>query len=1005
MINAFSDGVPAYEFLVFLTLTCMFTVAVQSPAVNRWAAGAQKVLAEFIRNRRALPEQDLFADLRILEVVRIVAGSIAFVRYGEIVWTSTLYGSGVPFVAAFATGLALMVAVGLFTPIATVALMASANILVDNALGASTLGTQVLSMILLMVFLAPAGRTLSLDSILARTRRAGVVIRAMHRWTGPPSSDRLLVVKMLALFAYYCVCLYSAFWHLRDPAWTSGLVIAWVLLSPAHNLSLYDAVVRFYEWSPFALVIFSRVATAGMWAWYLLVLPGLFLGRALRAFAMYWGLAFFLISAFVLRLGLLGKYELLLWIALFASARPFGSPSHVLTIFFDDRCRLCDFTVRILSSLDVFHRLDFLPIWANRGLLSKHGVSLADGLQDLVGVETATGRRWSGFQLYSVLAHRLVALWPLLLLFWLMSLTGAGPVLYRYIAARRTRLFGVCKASALSDMLAKRSACRSSMMDPGIAGGKALKVERMATVPVATAMTFVVLAAAFLVRLPIGHGEPDKFAAAALSRSVFGTAPLAFGIGRINVFNAEDLSATRRRLRVYAAEPTAARPPDVQGRREFSMVEVENDAQTFWITAHLRTTSRQNVGCDRDFFTATAPQIVAASRRTGVVESKLIVEIAALRPPTESELEGYKFIAQVESPICEALIDRASGKIERLSYHEIGVSQVLAERGYPAILNVGEVESALAYPCRLDAAFIGAIFDGHKGLNGDEDLLRAIRALYADKPGRFTIDCLMDVWDLTNRWPEIASPSFVNATAATCTAGEPLLLALQDLPTLAAETATRIREQHEIAVRRQAGGDWRGCLDAIFVSRAIIWAELLKRPPTETAEQREFVQKRLDAHLVHLGSPPVLAGNAIKAAFAYPCRVDAGLIGTIVDGHSELNADENLLRAVRMLFTDMPGQDTIGCLTNVRDLVTRWPKVTDLSYVNPTPANCASGEKLLAALRELLALPADITAHIQVQYANGVRARADGNWRECLIAALEGRATVWAHMLKPSTIQ
>ena len=249
MVNAFSDGVPAYEFLVFLTLTSMFAVALQSPVVSRWAAGAQKALAEFVRNRQALPEQDLFADLRVLEAVRIAAGSMAAFRYGEIVWTSLLYGSSVPFAAAVAAGLALLVAVGLFTPIATVALMASANILVDNALGASTLGTQVLSMILLIIFLAPAGRTLSLDAILARTKRSGRVIHAMHRWTGPPSSDRLLVVKILALFAYYCVCLYSAFWHLRDPAWTSGLVIAWVLLSPAHNLTLSDVVVRLYEWS------------------------------------------------------------------------------------------------------------------------------------------------------------------------------------------------------------------------------------------------------------------------------------------------------------------------------------------------------------------------------------------------------------------------------------------------------------------------------------------------------------------------------------------------------------------------------------------------------------------------------------------------------------------------------------------------------------------------------------------------------------------------------------
>ena len=275
----------------------------------------------------------------------------------------------------------------------------------------------------------------------------------------------------------------------------------------------------------------------------------------------------------------------------------------MLTIFFDDRCMLCDFTVRALSILDVLHRLDFLPIRANQELLSKQGVTLADGLQDIVGVEIATGRRWSGFELYSVFAHRLVALWPLLPLFWLLSLTGAGPAIYRYIAERRTRLFGVCETSTLPGMIEKRSAYRASAMDPGT-GGKTFDVrtEQAAAAPVAIVMTFVVLASAFLIRLPIGHGEPDKFAAAAWSRSVFGTAPLAFGIGRINVFNAEDLSAIRRRLRVYAVEPAASPSLGGHGRRELDLVGAENDAQTFWITAHLRATSRQNIGCDRDFF-------------------------------------------------------------------------------------------------------------------------------------------------------------------------------------------------------------------------------------------------------------------------------------------------------------------------------------------------------------------------------------------------------------------
>ena len=55
-------------------------------------------------------------------------------------------------------------------------------------------------------------------------------------------------------------------------------------------------------------------------------------------------------------------------------------------IFFDDRCNLCDRTVKALAACDLFHRLEFKPLSQNVELARRHGVSEHEALTDLVGV-------------------------------------------------------------------------------------------------------------------------------------------------------------------------------------------------------------------------------------------------------------------------------------------------------------------------------------------------------------------------------------------------------------------------------------------------------------------------------------------------------------------------------------------------------------------------------------------------------------------------------------------
>ncbi|MCB5177771.1 hypothetical protein, partial [Microvirga lenta] len=150
MINAFSDGNPVYEAFVFLALFLAFLVVAPLRLGRPWGWAAVAGVVRFSRKRRVLPEHDLLLDLRKIDLARILTGILATWRYAEVFWQQIAFGDArAAFIGGSALVLSILVMFGLLTPAAVLVLMATANILIDNSLGASTLGTQVLSMLLL----------------------------------------------------------------------------------------------------------------------------------------------------------------------------------------------------------------------------------------------------------------------------------------------------------------------------------------------------------------------------------------------------------------------------------------------------------------------------------------------------------------------------------------------------------------------------------------------------------------------------------------------------------------------------------------------------------------------------------------------------------------------------------------------------------------------------------------------------------------------------------------
>lgn len=819
MVYAFSDGNPLVEYLVFFVVLSASTALFYFGKPLRVVEGATHCIAEFTRRRQALTEHGLTADLRRIDLFRIIVGGLATFRYGKILAISMLSGDLWTIgLTATATILAVCITVGFMTPLAVFVLMSASNLIFDNYLGASTLGTMVMSICLLVILLAPGGLTLSVDALLVRTKIPGNIIRILRHIVGNPNEDRLLVAKLCGLFAYFCICLYSVAWHTTDDAWTSGLVISWVMLSPIANPNYFEHMWDFYNGFPWSFVALGKIAIAGMFVWYVLTLPAIFMGRWIRLFMIIWGLLFFLISALVLPLQYLGWYELAFWFMLFACGKPFGSRSGPeLAILFDDRCNLCDRTVKTLARVDIFGRLEFRPIRRNIEFATANGVSLQQGLADLVGVDLTAGERVSGFTLYYSLTGRVFLLWPFRPLFWLGVVTGIGPVVYRYIADRRTKLFGVCEFSNIPDRY-MRPALSSELMG----------TEKATPIFHGMVTTLIVLAAAFLVRLPIASTDPDSRHHAYLSKSVFGASPAAFGIHKINVFNSQDIALFRfgSAIGLLPDGINLTSPSGIIEHTPHTLVADFSDAETYFLTSHMRRMSRVNFGCDRDFAIATLPTYASVYRLpTGDVPTQdVVLEFRIAAWPSANDLKTYSGLQFQTWPLCRYRLNLTDGKLKEFVFIQSGLNEAVRQKGFPAVLNAKHGEVASNFPCRYAAAFANIIAGPQPVDEKGQKFTEGLKALPADVFGRYPADCLLDTWKLVNDRLDLFTGANLDINEDNCALGVEFLRLLQ----LSASTDTVLSSQiaRDWEHSKMAAGErnFEECLQAAFGGWNTYWS-------------------------------------------------------------------------------------------------------------------------------------------------------------------------------------
>jgi hypothetical protein len=257
----------------------------------------------------------------VVEGVRIGFGLVCFHRALDMAGFSILSAdpAGYATRALLEASVALAVAAGLLTPLSLVVLL---GLLCMRDAG-QYLGLQVARMLVLGLLLSGAGRHFSLDAL---ARRRGTWARALNALyvLGPPQPNALAPARLLVLALYWAVAFSGVRYHFFDSFWLRGEVLQLALTMP-YFTDHHAAVVAASERFPLAFDVLCRVGLYVQAFWQLALLPLFYVPwKPVRFFVVFQGLAFFLVSTFVLNLGYLGLFELLMWALLFAVAPKLG---------------------------------------------------------------------------------------------------------------------------------------------------------------------------------------------------------------------------------------------------------------------------------------------------------------------------------------------------------------------------------------------------------------------------------------------------------------------------------------------------------------------------------------------------------------------------------------------------------------------------------------------------------------------------------------------------------
>lgn len=453
--------------------------------------------------------------------------------------------SFVEFHSLLQIGLALLIIVGLFTPVALAALPIVYFI---PQFFIWYLGPQVAVIVVWGLLLFGAGRTYSLDAVLARhfswyrvlVRWLYVFAFSSGKKTGYP--EQLAWVRFLLILMYWGTTVAAMVVHFKDPLWLSGEVLQLVHLTPY----LTDHYAFFGAWSeasPWTYNIYMTASIFVQGTWEVFLLPLMFF-RWTRLFVVVQGFLFFTMSILVLNLGYLPYIEFVWWFLLFNFASVLYLPRVVL--YYNDQAR---------RTISVVKALDFYDVVTPRPMADLNPAPEESSNSFGTIVFERKGKRAYGYRAYAGLCS---AVFPFVLaapLFLLGRIGGLGEAVYRYLASRRKLLADVREpvryeaADEPSWVLIEQTGGLSRWLG---------SLHRYFFKPVVITLCVAACLSFFALhpRNPVNKLLPSSVPRNVIRNPPYRPFAMSFGQWQINVFNLGDLKLGGQHLAMYETTET-----------------------------------------------------------------------------------------------------------------------------------------------------------------------------------------------------------------------------------------------------------------------------------------------------------------------------------------------------------------------------------------------------------------------------------------------------------------
>lgn len=762
----FTDSSPFRELAVFLVLFAVCLLVARMPRVGCWLDPKLARLAAFLRRRGLFTVEEPWKEQRRLDLLRIAIGLMAAWRTGGNLLAAVAIGEPTTIaLTAFAFALSLLVLLGLAAPVAALLLGVLINLIIDNLTQSSTLSSAVLAMVLMVMAFAPAGRSLSLDGLLlGRCNRLGRAWRALYAAFGPLTLDRAAVVKFGLLLAYASINFSSAMMHVTTQTWPAGMTFGWVLIHPLMSPRFFQIGEWIYRSSP---AIYLAIAMLSTWATLLIqsgFLPLVLLDRRTRLLATLIESGFILGSILIIEVRMLGWYQAVALTILFWNRwklNPAGRDS--LSLSYDQRCVLCRRVVRVLSAIDLFGVIEICPEQADGEQTSSPGPAPDPPRRELIARDRA-GRIHRGYDLWVVLAGRMLALLPLWPLLKLGQVLGLGSLLADLLAARHAAL----------PLRGTGSTARPGRPDPlhGLpempAGSTLLR---------AFVLSFVVLLVAFfprmlqptsLVRVSLSpqplhpSNWPGVAAAADLSRTVFGQAPLVFGMMQVNAFNFPPMGGQLGFVEVLRNRPSG---PESMFSIPASWTNAPISDLTFYqsvIAIDFFQTDGLCLTRDSVSYLMNRPGISSIIRQQNVEPGELFIRVTNFDMPTMDDLRALRYVPLAWSPRCQWSVDAPSLQPTSMQLSLEGLNLIFANYKVPTRVEPAGRSWLNRFPCVAEAQRIGYWYNRLNDAGRIPADQAMVRRLVRDLRGKDPLLCFAEaeisLYQMNLNWSEANPP-------------------------------------------------------------------------------------------------------------------------------------------------------------------------------------------------------------------------------------------------------